>query len=82
MKFLLLCAVGIFAAACTPDAPQAPPAHREQPPLVVTLPEQTRPVVGNSGRVVGVHDGDTLTVLSAGNVQRKIRLVEIDAPEL
>ena len=34
MKFLLLCAAGIFAASCTPDAPQAPPAHREPPPLV------------------------------------------------
>jgi len=82
MKFLLLCAVGIIATACTPDAPQAPPAHREPPPIVVTLPEQTRPVAGNSGRVVGVHDGDTITVLSAGNVQIKVRLVEIDAPEI
>jgi len=82
MKFLLLCAAGIFAAACTPDAPQAPPAHREPPPLVVTLPERTKPVEGNSGRVVGVHDGDTITVLTPDNVQLKIRLVEIDAPEI
>lgn len=33
------------------------------------------------GRVVGVTDGDTLTLLSAGNVQTRIRLAEIDAPE-
>lgn len=33
-----------------------------------------------SGKVVGVHDGDTLTVLNAGKGQ-KVRLVEIDAPE-
>jgi len=32
--------------------------------------------------VVGVHDGDTLTVLTAGNVQIKVRLVEIDVPEI
>ena len=31
--------------------------------------------MGNSGRVVGVHDGDSITVLTAGNVQLKTRLV-------
>ena len=44
--------------------------------------EPTNPTTGNSGRVVGVHDGDTITVLTAGNVQLKIMLVEIDAPEI
>lgn len=34
-----------------------------------------------SGTVVGISDGDTLTVLNADNRQIKIRLVEIDAPE-
>jgi len=34
------------------------------------------------GRVVGVHDGDTVTLLIAGNQQLKIRLAQIDAPEL
>ncbi len=34
-----------------------------------------------NGRVVGVHDGDTLTLLLAGNQQLKIRLAQIDAPE-
>lgn len=33
------------------------------------------------GRVVGISDGDTLTVLDASNRQYKIRLTEIDAPE-
>lgn len=33
-----------------------------------------------TGKVVGVHDGDTLTVLADGK-QIKIRLAEIDAPE-
>jgi micrococcal nuclease len=36
---------------------------------------------GLQGRVVGVHDGDTFTLLQAGNQQTKIRLAEIDAPE-
>lgn len=34
-----------------------------------------------AGRVVGVTDGDTITVLGAGNVQERIRLAGIDAPE-
>lgn len=33
-----------------------------------------------TGQVVGVHDGDTLTVVSEG-AEFKIRLAEIDAPE-
>jgi len=33
------------------------------------------------GKVVGVADGDTITVLDGNNVQHKIRLAGIDAPE-
>lgn len=33
------------------------------------------------GRVVGVSDGDTITVLDRQNVQHRIRLSAIDAPE-
>jgi endonuclease YncB( thermonuclease family) len=33
------------------------------------------------GRVVGVTDGDTVTVLDTSNIQHKIRLAGIDAPE-
>lgn len=34
-----------------------------------------------TGRVVAIADGDTITVLDAGNQQHKIRLAGIDAPE-
>lgn len=34
------------------------------------------------GRVVAVHDGDTVTLLDEGRTQYKIRLAGIDAPEL
>ena len=34
-----------------------------------------------AGRVVRVTDGDTIVVLDSGNVQHKIRLTGIDAPE-
>lgn len=33
------------------------------------------------GRVVGVSDGDTITVLDQNNTQYKVRLAGIDAPE-
>ncbi len=34
------------------------------------------------GRVVGLHDGDTITILTLEKTQMKIRLEGIDAPEL
>lgn len=34
-----------------------------------------------TGRVVGITDGDTLTLLDTTNTQHKIRLAGIDAPE-
>lgn len=34
-----------------------------------------------TGRVIGVADGDTITVLDNSNTQHKIRLAGIDAPE-
>ena len=34
-----------------------------------------------TGRVVGIADGDTFTILDAGNQQHRIRLNGIDAPE-
>jgi len=33
------------------------------------------------GRVVSIADGDTITLLTAGNNQHRIRLANIDAPE-
>lgn len=35
-----------------------------------------------TARIVGVHDGDSITALAAGNQQIKVRLDGIDAPEL
>jgi endonuclease YncB( thermonuclease family) len=35
-----------------------------------------------TGLIVGVHDGDTVTLLDAQHQQHKIRLAGIDAPEL
>ena len=34
------------------------------------------------GKVVGVQDGDTLTILDSTKRQHRIRLAEIDAPDM
>ena len=49
--------------------------------LAITSAALGQPVVV-TGHVVGVHDGDSITVLTAGNKQLKVRLEGIDAPEL
>ena len=52
--------------------------------LVLLLPTLTlaaKSEAGLQGRVVGVHDGDTFTLLQDGHQQIKVRLAEIDAPE-
>ena len=47
--------------------------------LLVAFPAQAQEL---TGRVVSVHDGDTVHILDAGKVRHKIRLAGIDAPEL
>lgn len=46
---------------------------------VIATAATTKTIIG---KVVGVHDGDTLTLLDDSKRQIKIRLVEIDAPDL
>ena len=46
--------------------------------LAVCIPCNAQDI---QGRIVGVTDGDTVTLLTADNVQYKIRLAGIDAPE-
>ena len=46
--------------------------------LLYTFPSNAELLIG---KVVGISDGDTITVLDEGNTQHKIRLSGIDAPE-
>jgi endonuclease YncB( thermonuclease family) len=67
----------------TPDAPVAlvlekPAPGNSRNPSTETARDSKRII----GRVVSVHDGDTLTVLDETNTQIKVRLDAIDAPEL
>jgi micrococcal nuclease len=51
--------------------------------LILLLPAISTAATAETiiGKVVGVHDGDTLTILDDSKTQTKIRLAEIDAPE-
>ena len=48
---------------------------------LISVGPRSEPAVTFRARVVGVTDGDTLTVLDESNQQHTIRLAEIDAPE-
>ena len=49
--------------------------------LLLALCNSAAQAESTSRRVVGIADGDTLTVLDSDNRQHVIRLAEIDAPE-
>lgn len=71
----LLVTVGLCLVGCDQQAPvEAEPSGRHAP----QVDDAAEVLVG---RVVGVTDGDTLTVLHAGRQTTKVRLAGIDAPE-
>jgi endonuclease YncB( thermonuclease family) len=49
--------------------------------LLLVLTGQSAVAATLEGRVIGITDGDTITVLDANRQQHKIRLAGIDAPE-
>lgn len=62
------------SAPTTAPGPASPPAQKPEPPRA----ERGRTL---DGVVVGVSDGDTVTVLDSSKSQFKIRMTGIDAPE-
>ncbi len=64
----------LFTISC-----QVAPVQQEQPNS--TNPINAKPEGEFTGKVVGIADGDTATVLDDTNTQHKIRFLGIDAPE-
>ena len=70
--------VSIIICAVFCAAQQSSPTATRQPPLAVS--NQVQLVI--EGKVINVHDGDTVTVVDQDNKKFPIRLAGIDAPEL
>ncbi len=64
----------LFTISC-----QVVPVQPEQPHSTNTFDQKSENEF--SGKVVGIADGDTATVLDESNTQHKIRFLGIDAPE-
>ena len=85
-KRLVACVCGAVAVGCSATLP--PPinlaaliALSSPTPTLISDYEPTWQPQTITGKVVGVSDGDTITVLDGSNQQHKIRLDGIDAPE-
>lgn len=70
--------VSIIICALFCAAQQSSPITTQRPPVAVA--NQVQLVI--EGKVISVHDGDTVTVLDQDNKKFHIRLQGIDAPEL
>jgi endonuclease YncB( thermonuclease family) len=74
----------VLFSACAYSLPISPTGSRPastQAAQPKATPSQTLTTRILEGKVVGVADGDTITILGAGNRQTRVRLQGIDAPE-
>jgi endonuclease YncB( thermonuclease family) len=74
---------GCDLTVSSPQPRQRPPASasKAQPPASLPMPAKPEPAAP-AWKVVSVHDGDTLRAIDEHKVERKVRLVGIDAPEI
>jgi len=81
--YLAIIAFAVFAAACTPDQTRKPGDTNYPGSGEKRVPAQGTPDPNVNAGVVGVNDGDTITVrmIDTGR-QERVRLATIDAPEM
>lgn len=75
----LMAALGGYVAQWQQGRKEQPSRSAER---TIPKPAATTSAAVTGGKVVGVHDGDTITVYSGTGPQLKVRLLGIDAPEL
>lgn len=78
LSALVLLSACAYSTRNSPTIISPVPAQAAQPTAASGQTPATRTL---EGKVVGVADGDTITILDAGNRQTRIRLQGIDAPE-
>jgi endonuclease YncB( thermonuclease family) len=82
IALILILSTVVVLSACTRSTPGSQiigsPAAAPQP---IAASGRTPVTQTLEGKVVGVADGDTMTILGAGNRQTRVRLQGIDAPE-
>jgi micrococcal nuclease len=74
---LLTICTAVAATGCGRPASTS----KARPPASLPIPARLAPSAP-VWRVVSVHDGDTLRAIDEGKVERKVRLIGIDAPEI
>ncbi len=74
IKIYTILLIVLFTISC-----RVVPVQQEQPSSTNTIDQKSENEF--SGKVVGIADGDTATVLDESNTQHKIRFLGIDAPE-
>jgi endonuclease YncB( thermonuclease family) len=71
------------SGATTAQSASLSPSSAPQSPPLAPVSEDSRSLSNvHTWRVVGVHDGDTVTCIDDTNTKQKVRLAEIDAPEI
>lgn len=78
LSVVILLSACAYSLSSSPTTVQPAPTQAAQPTVTSAKTLTTRIL---EGKVVGVADGDTITVLSAGSRQTRARLQGIDAPE-